>query len=126
MLYNKNVEFYVKESPKVECNIEDCFGNNNNQLCPIESKICENIDLEAYGNYFGKFPSWNKQEQGRNFDWEKSITDIRKAIGEKQKIAYIDDHKDNDIYMLYHWKHSDMDFRLIETEFNHKKIVKYS
>ena len=66
----------------------------------------ESIHLDAFHSRYNGYPDWNKQEGGRDNDWEKSIKDIRESLCSGQTIPYSEEHENDIIMKLYHWKHN--------------------
>jgi hypothetical protein len=66
----------------------------------------ETIHLAEFHSRYNGYPDWNKQEGGRDNDWEKSIKDITKSLCSGQTIPYHEEHENDIIMKLYHWKHN--------------------
>ncbi len=109
-IYNKNiVSFWINMSPILKTDIADIFGNITQMESAIDPKRHEDHILECYFKNTDKYPLWNMQELGRDYDWEPSIKIIGAAIREKKKIEY-NSYMDYDVIMkLYHWKHNKID-----------------
>ena len=105
----KSVKFYYQMCPTIkEMTYINLFGEEETTTCGeyVDKKIMESKHLNKFYSHYNGYPDWNKQEQGREKDWEKSIKDIRLALCSNQIIPYSEDHENDIIMKLYHWKYN--------------------
>ena len=106
LLAGKKVEFYVQMAPVVEVTFEGMYGDSYTITAPIDKKTHEDRCVHAFRQRHGGLPEWNKQEGGRNCDWDPIIKQINYAIREKNIIPYEDKHELSPYLRLYHWKYN--------------------
>lgn len=104
----KKVDFYIQMAPPMPpIQIQNTFtGELENLDVDVDPKVIENYHIKKYKDEYNVVPEWNKQEAGRNSDWEADIKTINRSLKGNIVIPYQEGVEYSMIMKLYHLKHN--------------------